>query len=106
MIIGPRHLEQRRGAMAPLAAFTMIFLIGMVAFAVDVSWMVSTETELQNAADASALAAVAQLTDYYVQYNLPNLSNGIKNTILTNAYAAARSAARNCAAYNGAGGLS
>lgn len=95
----------RQGSIAPLAAFSLIFIIGMVAFAVDVSWMVSTETELQNAADAGALAAIGQLPDYYVQYSLPNVTSSQKTTILTNAYAAARTAAQNCVSYNGAGGI-
>lgn len=95
----------RPGTIALLAAFFMIFIIGMVAFAVDVSWMVSTETELQNAADAGALAAISQLPDYYVQYHLPNITSAQKDTILANAYAAARTAAKNCVSYNSAGGV-
>lgn len=99
----PTHTE-RKGTIAPLAAFSLIFVIGMVAFAVDVSWMVSTETELQNAADAAALAAAAALPNYYVQYNLPNLTSGQKATVLASAKTAAQTAATNCAARNGAGG--
>jgi Flp pilus assembly protein TadG len=98
--------QGRRGAIAPLAAFSLIFLIGMVAFSVDVSWMVSTQTELQNAADAAALAAASALPDYYVQYYLPNVTDAQKTTILANASTAAKTAARNCVAYHGAGGVS
>src|SRR5262245_3918681 len=96
----------RKGAIAPMAGFLIIFMVGMVAFAVDVSWMVATETELVNTADAAALAAAGSMPDYFVQYYLPNVTQSQKDTVLTNALSAARTAANTCAGYNGAGGMS
>lgn len=45
-----------RGAIAPLAAFTMVALLGLTAFAVDVSTMYAEHAQLQNGADAAALS--------------------------------------------------
>ena len=48
---------QRRGAISVLAAFMSVMVLGMVAFAVDVGYVLSTKQELQRTADAAALAA-------------------------------------------------
>ena len=58
-----RRLKKRgseRGVVAPLTALIMVFLLGMAAFAVDVSTMYSEHAQLQNGADASALAIANQ----------------------------------------------
>lgn len=56
-----RRLEynrsQRRGTITVLAAIMSIVLIGMVAFCVDIGYVLSAKEELQRTADASALAA-------------------------------------------------
>lgn len=52
-----RSSIQRRGTIAVLAALMSVALIGMVAFAVDVGYVLTTKQELQRAADAAALAA-------------------------------------------------
>ena len=98
-------LSKRRGAIAPLTGILAIFILGMVAFAVDTAWIVLTETELQSAADSAALAGANQIMDGYVQYNLPNQTEAQKAAILANAMASARTAAKNYAAYNAAGGV-
>ena len=41
----------------------LVVLFGMVAFAVDVGYMVDVRTELQRSADACAMAAVNRLPD-------------------------------------------
>ena len=46
----------RRGAVAPMTAILTIPLLGMLAFSVDLSYMVTTQTQLQTAADSAALA--------------------------------------------------
>jgi Flp pilus assembly protein TadG len=51
----------RRGAVGPLTALMLVPLVGMVAFAVDLGNVWRIEIELQNAADAAALAAVGKL---------------------------------------------
>ncbi len=53
--------SQRRGAIAVLAAFLMIPMLAMVALAVDYAYLLNVRTDLQRAADASALAAVRDL---------------------------------------------
>ena len=99
----------RRGAIAPLAAVLSLFLVGMVAFAVDFSWIVTTKSELQNAADAAALAGANKLMDYYVQYQVESQkqspSESQKQSIMSAAFADARTTAKTYAGYNGAGGL-
>lgn len=59
----PRALLRRRGSVAILAAFFLVMLMAMVAFAIDVGYIAHARTELQRAADACALAAAGQLPD-------------------------------------------
>lgn len=47
----------RRGAISVLAAFMSIVLLGVVAFAVDMGYVLANKQELQRTADAAALAA-------------------------------------------------
>jgi Flp pilus assembly protein TadG len=58
-----KHLEahRRRGTVAVLAAILMLALMGMVAFAIDLSYLSNSKAELQRSADAAALAACYQL---------------------------------------------
>jgi Flp pilus assembly protein TadG len=57
-----RHPRQRRrGAVLILVAIAMIPLLGMVALAVDYGYLLKEKTDLQGAADATALAAVLSL---------------------------------------------
>src|SRR2546421_2304601 len=77
------HNQQRRGAIVPLFALLLIPMLGMLAFSIDAGWMVVVRTDLQNTADAAALAGAEQLQDLYVQYYSPGqLSQG---TILAKA---------------------
>jgi Flp pilus assembly protein TadG len=100
------HKAKRRGAVAPLMAALMIVLLGMVAFAVDVGWMGIAQTELQNAADAAALAGAGQLMQPSVQYNLPGQTLTNKASILSAAEDSAKTYAKSFAGYNRAGGVS
>src|SRR6266851_2982452 len=52
---------RRRGAVLPLTAILLIFLMGMVAFSVDLGYICMTQGQLQTAADAAALAGAAKL---------------------------------------------
>lgn len=100
-----RRNEKRRGAIIPLAALLAVFLLGLVGFAVDVGWMTVSQAELQNAADAAALAGAGPLMDGFVLYNLPgNALN--QSTILADAKANAITKAKEYGGYNGAGGVS
>jgi Flp pilus assembly protein TadG len=58
-----RQRAARRGAVVILAALLMVFLIGMVAFAVDLGKIKWVRTELQAAADSAALAGASRLLD-------------------------------------------
>jgi Flp pilus assembly protein TadG len=49
--------KHRRGTIAIMSAILAIVLIGMVAFSVDIGYVLSAKEELQRSADASALAA-------------------------------------------------
>ncbi len=51
-----RNARRRRGAILVLATMLMVVLVGMVAFGVDLGYVVLTRTELQTAADSAALA--------------------------------------------------
>lgn len=95
----------RRGAVLPLAMFLLVVLLGMAAFAVDIGYMVLVRSQLQNAADAAALAAADQLIQPSVQYNYPNTSTTQKTVILNQATNAATAAAQRIAGLNQAGGL-
>jgi Flp pilus assembly protein TadG len=52
-----RVRQNRKGAITILAALLSIVLIGMVAFSVDIGYILTAKEELQRTADASALAA-------------------------------------------------
>ncbi len=53
----------RRGAVVVLAALLMVILLGMVAFAVDLGYIMVARTQLQTATDSAALAAAGSLAE-------------------------------------------
>ncbi|MDQ9168914.1 pilus assembly protein TadG-related protein [Oxalobacteraceae bacterium R-40] len=57
-----RHLARQRGAVAIVVALSMAVLIGFVGLALDTGKLYVAKTELQNSADACALAAAQELT--------------------------------------------
>jgi Flp pilus assembly protein TadG len=98
--------KKRRGAVAVLTAILLVVLLGIVAFAVDIGWMVLAESELQNASDAAALAGAGQLMDPSVQFSLPLNTATNQASILSAAQTSAKTYAKNFASYNRAGGIS
>jgi Flp pilus assembly protein TadG len=92
--------RRRRGAVAPLAALLLIPILGMLAFAIDIGYIAQTNLELQNAADAAALAAAEQLETYYVQYYSPSANQA---TVLSSAETQAKLFAKNYAGFHHAG---
>lgn len=62
---------RRRAAVTPLAALFMVVLVGMLAFSIDLGYVVAVRGELQNTADAAALAGAQQLQTLYVSYYSP-----------------------------------
>ena len=57
--------DSERGAVAVIVAILLIVFIGFAALAVDVGYMMTARNELQNAADAAALAATRTLGNIY-----------------------------------------
>ncbi len=55
--------RSRRGAVVILAALLAVFLLGMIAFAVDIGYIVLVRTQLQATADSAALAAAGSMND-------------------------------------------
>jgi Flp pilus assembly protein TadG len=96
-----RNPNTRRGAVIPLTAILLIPLIGMLAFAIDTGYIVMSKAELQNAADAAALAAAERMSTYYVQYYLPSAN---QSTVLANAKCDAKALASTYASFHKAGG--
>jgi Flp pilus assembly protein TadG len=100
----PARHRRRRGAVTPLVALMLVPFTGMVAFALDIAWIVQSRSDLQSAADAAALAGAEQLMNGFVQYNTPS-QTGLA-TILSTAETSAKTYAKNFASYNTAGGVS
>jgi Flp pilus assembly protein TadG len=61
----------RRGAIAPFMAFLTVPLLAMMAFSVDLGWIMKTQADLQNTADAAALAGATAH-----RYAPPTLTGG------------------------------
>jgi Flp pilus assembly protein TadG len=95
--------RKRRGAIAPLTCVLMPVFIALAAFAVDISYIATAQSELQNASDSAALAGVGELGTYYVQYNLPGQTTATKASIYNTAVASAKTSAKAYAGYNAAG---
>jgi Flp pilus assembly protein TadG len=94
---------RRRGAVVPLVAILLVPLIAMMAFAVDISYIVMVTSDLQNAADSAALAGAEQLQDYYAIWMAGTGSQ--KTKAITTAQTKATTYAQNFAKYNTAGGV-
>jgi len=56
-----RRFPGRRGNVLPLVVVLLVFIIGMVAFAIDTGYIAVTRTQLQRTADAGAQAGVQRL---------------------------------------------
>ena len=65
-------LNNRKGVSAILVAIFLPVLIGFAALAIDVGYMYTTKNELQNIADAAALAGAGELGRIYLAMD-PNL---------------------------------
>jgi Flp pilus assembly protein TadG len=66
-----------------MTVFLSTALLVMMAFCIDIGYVVAVKSELQNAADAAALAGAGQLQNYYVQYYLPGQTQ--QQTVYNNA---------------------
>lgn len=72
-----RDPNKREGIILFLTLFLMVFLLGMVAFAVDLGFYASTQTEMQRSADAAAIAAAWDL----IERSPPNAGNSLYDEI-------------------------
>lgn len=61
--LGGNREKGRRGAILVLTALFMVFLIGLLAFSVDLGYMMTVRAELKRATDAAALAGAGALID-------------------------------------------
>lgn len=95
--------QARRGAIVPLTALVLTIVVAMVAFSVDLGWIVLVQADLQSTADSAALAGAGPLMDGYVLYNLPMQTGAQKNSVLLTYKDKARTAAKLYASYNSAG---
>jgi Flp pilus assembly protein TadG len=69
----------RPAAVSVLTAFLMVFLMIVVAFAVDLGYIIVVHIQLQNAADAAAMAGTSKLLDQSLLTTSPNQSQAIAN---------------------------
>ena len=69
--------KSRRGAVIVLTAFLMIAMLAMVAFALDIGYILVAKTELQQAADSAAMAAVWELIDEQAPTGSPDPTSTI-----------------------------
>ncbi|MCE9554379.1 MAG: VWA domain-containing protein [Planctomycetes bacterium] len=58
-----RRRVSRRGAIVVLAALVMVIMVALVAFAVDIGYVLKVETDSHRAVDAAALAGAGKLID-------------------------------------------
>ena len=92
--------RSRRGSVLPLTAILVVFLIALVALAVDLGWIMAVDTQMQSAADSAALAGAAKLLDKsYLQGTVT--TGTASNTAMSNARTAAQAFGHD----NAAGGV-
>jgi hypothetical protein len=70
-----QEFEKQEGATLILVAVAMLALLGFAALAVDIGYLMASKNELQNAADAAALAGAGELGDQYLNEESPNASD-------------------------------
>jgi hypothetical protein len=66
---------QQRGIIMPLAAISLLSMLGIAALAIDVGYLFVVRNELQNAADSAALAGAGALVPYTGTPATPNWAN-------------------------------
>lgn len=73
--------NSRRGAITVLTAFMAIMLIGMVAFCVDVGYVLSAKEEIQRSADSAALAGCWEYGARVAKGATPTAAAGYARTV-------------------------
>jgi Flp pilus assembly protein TadG len=72
--------QSRKGAISVLAAIMSIVLVGMVAFSVDIGYVLSVKEELQRSADSSALASCWEYGQRLANGNTSSVAMGYART--------------------------
>jgi hypothetical protein len=75
--------RKRKGNIVVLSSIMLVVLLGMVAFAIDLAYLMLAREELQRSADSAALAAAWELVDEDA------LSGDVSSTLVTNALGSA-----------------
>ena len=85
------RLKGQRGATAVIVAIVFVLFLGFAALAIDVGYLFATRNELQNVADAAALAATRKLGTIYQALSYQEQSTYVCNpsTIIATAKAVA-----------------
>jgi Flp pilus assembly protein TadG len=68
---------RRRGVILVLTAFLLVFMLIVIAVAIDIGYLELAKTQLQESADAAALAATAELIDNDALTGVPNMSDNV-----------------------------
>jgi len=76
-LVNSQH--RRRGTVLVLACLMMIALLGMVAFAIDLGYLATSQAELQRSADAAALAGCYKLIYQGTPGTPVDLSTNVQN---------------------------
>jgi Flp pilus assembly protein TadG len=75
------RFRQRRGATLVLAAFLLVVMLGVLAFAIDLGYVMNTQVELKRATDAAALAGAGTLVDGTEAAELQALDFMLRNPV-------------------------
>lgn len=75
-------IANQQGVVAIMVGFAMLFLLFFAALAVDIGYVLTTKNELQNIADAAALAAAGRLAEFYDSGQIP-IESSVKLTATT-----------------------
>src|SRR5262245_26923893 len=99
--------SKRCGNIAPMTAMLLpMVLIPMLAFAVDLGYIMRAQAQLQNAADSAALAGAEALLPYNMQYYQSKLTNQVSAPNWTQAETDAKAEAQKFGNVHLAGDLS
>ena len=72
-----RYTDRRKGNVLVLTAFMMIAMMSMLSVAVDIGYLQTARCQLQQSADAAALAAAAELIDSEALTGSPSMNDEI-----------------------------
>ncbi|HLA85720.1 MAG TPA: VWA domain-containing protein [Thermoguttaceae bacterium] len=76
-----REARNRKGVIIVLASLLMIFMLGLLAFSIDLGYMMSVQGEMDRAVDCSALAGAGALVDGADEARLASLDVLLYNSV-------------------------